>query len=153
MAHMCMTHCKNVSPWNFKLWTVSRSSTIGLRKPIQIRAEVEADPMNIILDPSHDGSPWDGTNLLYIYIYTLRSQILKKCRVHCETSGLEPNPTFFSGSVSFIFIYIEKVQTAKLCPLVGSGILHMDHPKDNFLCGFRLPGYTWMVDMFLVAII
>ena len=64
MAHMCMTHCKNVSPWNFKLWTVSRSSTIGLRKPIQIGAEVEADPMKIILDPSHDGSPWDGSNLL-----------------------------------------------------------------------------------------
>ena len=27
-----------------------------------------------------------------------------------------------------------------LCPLVGSGILDMDHPKDHSLFGLRLPG-------------
>ena len=29
----------------------------------------------------------------------------------------------------------------KLCPLVGSGILYMDHPKDHSLFGLGLPGY------------
>ncbi len=28
----------------------------------------------------------------------------------------------------------------KLCPLVGSGILYMDHPKDHSLFGLGLPG-------------
>ena len=29
----------------------------------------------------------------------------------------------------------------KLCPLVGSGILYMDHPKDHSLFGLGPPGY------------
>ncbi len=31
----------------------------------------------------------------------------------------------------------------KLCPLVGSGILYMDHPKNHSLFGLGLPGYMY----------
>ena len=33
-----------------------------------------------------------------------------------------------------------KSKPAKLCPLLGSGILYMDHPKDHSLFGLGLPG-------------
>ena len=32
----------------------------------------------------------------------------------------------------------------KLCPLVGSGILYMDHPKDHSLFSLGLPGGTYL---------
>ncbi len=38
----------------------------------------------------------------------------------------------------------------KLCPLVGSGILYMDHPKDHSLFGLGLPGY-WNILIFICA--
>ena len=34
----------------------------------------------------------------------------------------------------YVHIYPRKSKSTKLCPLVGSGILYMDHPKDQPLC-------------------
>ena len=44
---------------------------------------------------------------------------------------------------SFI-LCTQEVQKNKLCPLVGSGILYMDHPENHFLFGPRLRiGYIY----------
>ena len=41
----------------------------------------------------------------------------------------------------------------KLCPLVGSGILYMDHPKNHSLFGLGLPGYIYIFQFYYFDIL
>ena len=59
-----------------------------------------------------------------------------------ELSGTGKN------NIYIIYIYIIYIPWksiwTKLCPLVGFGILYMDHPKDHSLFGLGLPGYIYI---------